>query len=56
MTRYKLTIYWRNGKTQVQNHTNLFLLIGRVNALRPALVLGYEISVVLETCTFGERQ
>jgi hypothetical protein len=55
-SRFKLVVRYRDGKTQTQNIDNLFKLVQRINAIRPAFVKSYEVALVLHTCTFPDPE
>lgn len=45
---FELTIFYRDGKAQVRQFERLDTALAAARGLRPALVTGYKLTVVIE--------
>jgi hypothetical protein len=48
---FELLLYGRDGRIQIRQYENLLTAVAAIDTLRPALVRGYTLSIVLHTGT-----
>jgi hypothetical protein len=51
---FELLLYGRDGRIQIRQYENLLTAVAAIDTLRPALVRGYTLSIVLHTGTLPD--
>ena len=51
---FELLLYGRDGRIQIRQYENLLTAVAAIDTLRPALLRGYSLSLVLHTGTLHD--
>jgi hypothetical protein len=51
---FELLLYGRDGRIQIRQYENLLTAVAAIDTLRPGLIRGYSLSLVLHTGTLHD--